>query len=164
MCKLSSSLNVHSGNINDTFVIGKIIGENLLAGDILALTGELGAGKTSLTQGLARGLGVSEHYQITSPTFTLINEYNGRCKLYHLDLYRLMEFQDMEDICYEEYLNGEGVCVIEWAEKIHNVFSEATIFISLTYIDDNSRKIVISGDDGRIIQLSKALECGGFNG
>ncbi len=135
-----------------------------MSGEIVALTGELGAGKTTLTQGIARGLGVSEQYQITSPTFTLVNEYFGKYRLYHIDLYRLTEFQDMGDICYEEYLDGIGVCVIEWAEKIDRVYSDATIFISLTYIDDNSRKISISGKAERLIQFSNALKCGGFNG
>jgi tRNA threonylcarbamoyladenosine biosynthesis protein TsaE len=162
MRNVPHSLNILSRNAEETFSIGRIIGDNLYAGDILALTGELGAGKTCLTQGIARGLGVSEDYQITSPTFTLINEYHGRLKLYHLDLYRLNDFNDMEDISFEECLYAEGVCVIEWAEKIKFGFHDQVISISITYLDEDKRKILISGDGDKVAKLSNVLESGGF--
>jgi tRNA threonylcarbamoyladenosine biosynthesis protein TsaE len=153
---------VISRNPEDTFFIGRIIGESLSAGDIVALSGDLGTGKTYLTKGIARGLGVSEQYQITSPTFTLINEYPGRLTLYHFDLYRLESFLDMINLGYEEYLFGKGVSVIEWAEKASDILPDETIFVSLTYLDENRRKMVISGNDEGMLNISNALKKGGY--
>lgn len=153
---------VISRNPEDTFSIGRIIGESLSAGDIVALSGDLGTGKTYLTKGIARGLGVSEQYQITSPTFTLINEYPGRLTLYHFDLYRLETFLDMINLGYEEYLFGEGVSVIEWAEKASDILPDETIFVSITYLDENRRKMVISGNDERLSNISNTLKNGGY--
>lgn len=153
---------VISRNPEDTFFIGRIIGKSLSAGDIVALSGDLGTGKTYLTKGIARGLGVSEQYQITSPTFTLINEYPGRLTLYHFDLYRLESFLDMINLGYEEYLFGKGVSVIEWAEKASDILPDETIFISLTYLDENRRKMVISGNDEGMLNISNALKKGGY--
>jgi tRNA threonylcarbamoyladenosine biosynthesis protein TsaE len=157
-----ASLNVVSGSAEETLSIGRIIGESLNAGDIVALTGELGAGKTCLAKGIAIGLGVSENHSITSPTFTLINEYRGNVLLYHFDLYRLIGLHDMEDLGYEEYLYGDGVCVIEWAEKIRDCFSDEVISIELTYLDENRRSISVSGEGGRISDISNALKNGGI--
>lgn len=162
MSKETSQLSVISSNPEETFFIGKIIGEHLTKGDVLALMGELGAGKTCFTHGVARGIGVPEGYRITSPSFTLINEYRGRVNLYHFDLYRLQSSQDMEDLGYEEYLFGEGVSVIEWADKMKDVLSEEALCFSFKYLDENIREIVISGQKKRITQISKALKSGGF--
>ena len=158
----SVQLNVISGSPEETFFIGTIIGDNLNAGDIVALTGELGAGKTCLTQGIGKGLGIPDKYQITSPTFTLINEYKGRLILYHLDLYRIKGLQDMENIGYEENLFGEGVSVVEWAEKIKEILPDETIFISMSYIDEDHRNMVILTDGERVTKISNALSNGGF--
>jgi len=146
----------------ETFYIGKVLGENLHAGDVVALMGELGAGKTCLTQGIARGFGIPERYQITSPTFTLMNEYPGKIVLYHLDLYRLSGVGDLEELGYEECFGGNSVLVIEWAEKIRDVLPDETLFISLTYLDDNRREIDIYGGVNRIALISVALKKGGF--
>ncbi|MDI6775938.1 MAG: tRNA (adenosine(37)-N6)-threonylcarbamoyltransferase complex ATPase subunit type 1 TsaE [Syntrophales bacterium] len=146
----------------ETFSLGKVLGENLHAGDVVALVGELGAGKTCLTQGIARGLGVPECYQITSPTFTLINEYPGRFVLYHLDMYRLSGVGDLEELGYEEYFGGDGVLVIEWAEKISAILPDETLFVSLTYLDENKREIDIYGGVNRIALILAALKEGGF--
>lgn len=129
----------------ETVQLGKCIGETIREGDILALSGELGSGKTCFTGGLARGLGISDQYSITSPTFTLINEYTGRCKLYHFDVYRLRGYEDLDDLGYEEYFSGKGVLVIEWAEKIDHVIPDDAFRINFEYIDENKRKIIING-------------------
>jgi len=162
MNKEASRLSILSGNPEETFSIGKIIGERLTKGDVLALMGELGSGKTCFTHGVARGIGVPEKYLITSPSFTLINEYRGKINLYHFDLYRLQGLQDMEDLGYEEYLFGEGVSVIEWADKMEDALSEEALRISFKYLDESSREIVISGEKERIAQISNALKSGGF--
>ena len=109
MNKEAFRLSILSGNPEETFSIGKIIGEYLTKGDVLALMGELGSGKTCFTHGVARGIGVPEKYLITSPSFTLINEYRGKINLYHFDLYRLQGLQDMEDLGYEEYLEKPAI-------------------------------------------------------
>jgi len=142
--------------------MGRIIASCLNAGDVVALTGELGAGKTCLTRGIARGLGVSQDYEIASPTFTLINEYHGRYMLYHFDLYRLKDNRDMEDMGFEEYFYGEGVSVIEWAEKLKDALPDETICITMTYIDENRRELLISAKSDKVARISDALKNGGF--
>jgi len=116
----------------------------LRAGDIISLTGDLGAGKTYFTQGLARGLGIDE--KITSPTFTLIKEYsniNG-VSLFHFDVYRLKSLQEMLDIGYDEYFFGDGVTVVEWGDKITPLISDEFLEIELKRLsDENTRKIKI---------------------
>ncbi|ABC77409.1 tRNA (adenosine(37)-N6)-threonylcarbamoyltransferase complex ATPase subunit type 1 TsaE [Syntrophus aciditrophicus] len=151
-----------SRKAEETLYIGKIIGSCLTAGDVVALIGELGAGKTSLTQGIARGLEISESYAITSPTFTLINEYPGRHVLYHFDVYRLQGSNDLEDMGYEEYFYGKGVSVIEWAEKIADIIPETAITIEITFLDENTRRIEISAPEKRLEEISSALSKGGF--
>jgi len=146
----------------DTHLIGRIIGKLLTAGDIIALIGDLGTGKTCITQGIARGLGISESYAITSPTFTLINEYPGRHVLYHFDVYRLQGSNDLEDMGYEEYFYGKGVSVIEWAEKITDIIPEFAITIWFTFLDENTRRIEISAPEKRMEEISSALSEGGF--
>ena len=143
----TAKLTVISRNPEETFLIGKIIGRNLIEKDVVALVGDLGTGKTCLTQGIARGLGVPDEYQITSPSFTLINEYQGRMMLYHFDLYRLSRASEMDDMGYEEYLFGEGVSVIEWADKVKGILPDETLFVSINYTDENERNIIISGQE-----------------
>jgi len=103
----------------ETLELGKTVGALLTAGDVISLDGDLGAGKTCFTTGVARGLGITG--RVTSPTFTLINEYySGRLPLYHLDVYRLGAPEELEDLGYEEYFYDTGVTMIEWAQKVEN--------------------------------------------
>jgi tRNA threonylcarbamoyladenosine biosynthesis protein TsaE len=157
-----TKLMVTSRNPEETFLIGKIIGRNLIESDVVGLVGDLGAGKTCLTQGIARGLGVPDEYQITSPSFTLINEYQGRMMLYHFDLYRLSRASEMDDMGYEEYLFGQGVSVIEWADKVKGILPDDTLFVLINYIDENERNIMISGQEKKIAIIMKELGNGGF--
>jgi tRNA threonylcarbamoyladenosine biosynthesis protein TsaE len=157
-----TKLMLTSRNPEETFLIGKIIGRNLIESDVVGLVGDLGAGKTCLTQGIARGLGVPDEYQITSPSFTLINEYQGRMMLYHFDLYRLSRASEMDDMGYEEYLFGQGVSVIEWADKVKGILPDDTLFVLINYIDENERNIMISGQEKKIAIIMKELGNGGF--
>jgi tRNA threonylcarbamoyladenosine biosynthesis protein TsaE len=146
----------------ETFRIGRILADGLKVGDVVALTGELGSGKTCLTQGIASGLGVQEGYAVTSPTFTLINEYPGRqMALYHLDVYRLTGCADLPEMGYDEYLSGRGVMVIEWAEKIREAVPVGALFVVMTYLEEYIRKIEISGCPDRIGFLQRTLKEGG---
>jgi tRNA threonylcarbamoyladenosine biosynthesis protein TsaE len=145
-----------SRNPQQTHDLGRILGDLCEPGDVIALVGELGAGKTCLTKGIARGLGVTERYPVTSPTFTLVNEYPGRLALYHLDLYRLAGSDDLIDLGYEEYCYGRGITVVEWADKIKDILPEGSLFVSMTYIDETTREIELEGQD-RIITKIRAL-------
>ena len=112
---MRSTSHIVSHSAEETLRIGAELGERLQPGDALLLTGDLGAGKTTLTQGIALGLGVAERPR--SPTFVMATEYHGRLPLYHLDLYRVDELAELGDLGLDEYLNGDGVTVVEWADR-----------------------------------------------
>lgn len=122
-------------NAEETIRLGERIGRILSDGIVIALIGKLGAGKTTLVKGIARGLGVKE--LIHSPTFTLIHEHKGRIPLYHFDLYRITEKEELHDIGYEEYFYGSGVTVIEWPEKIIDLLPPDHLEIHITGEDDH---------------------------
>ena len=142
-----------SKSAKQTFSIGFAVGRKAREGDVFALTGELGSGKTCFTGGLARGLGVGEEYAITSPTFTLINEYPGRCRLCHFDLYRLNHSSELLNLGYEEYISGEGVVVIEWAEKIAEVLPGDVVSVCFRYVDESKRIIGFIGTEKKVCEL-----------
>jgi len=135
--------------------LGISLGELAEAGDIFLLTGNLGSGKTCLTQGIAWGLGVKEY--AFSPSFVIVREYHGRLKLYHIDLYRLDHIEEVADLGLDEYLYGEGVCAVEWAENGMAVLPEEHLLINLSYISDTERSIVFEPKGKRYIQLLKTL-------
>ena len=126
----------------ETEALGEHLASCLAPGDLLALHGELGAGKTCLVRGIARGLGVDEG-SVASPSFTLINEYEGRLPLVHLDGYRLDSAEAFEELGLEDYFEGEGVLVIEWAEKVPDL-PEERIDIAIQWLDENRRDFRIS--------------------
>ncbi|MFA5321663.1 MAG: tRNA (adenosine(37)-N6)-threonylcarbamoyltransferase complex ATPase subunit type 1 TsaE [Smithella sp.] len=154
MNRKNVKIEIVSISAQQTWETGRSIGKKLKEGDILALSGELGSGKTCFTGGLARGLGVDEKYRITSPTFTLINEYPARYNLYHFDVYRIRDYSEFEDLGYEEYFCGKGVVVIEWAEKISSILPAETISIHFEYLDENGRRIIIKCPPGRLKELT----------
>ncbi len=158
MNKKNVLVEIASESAEQTFALGMAVGKEAGEGDVFALSGELGAGKTCFTGGLARGIGVNENYAITSPTFTLINEYPGRCRFYHFDVYRLNEIDELVDLGYDEYMSAKGVIAIEWAEKIKNALPEDTISVNFTYIDENKRIIRISGPKKRVRELVKDIK------
>ena len=130
---------IESFSAQDTFEAGRRLAESASAGEIYALLGDLGVGKTVFTKGFAEGLGITE--PVCSPTFTILQIYEeGRLPLYHLDVYRIEEPEEMEEVGLDEYLFGEGVCLIEWADRIEDM------------IPDTARRIVIEKD------LSKGLD------
>ena len=158
MVKKSKKIEIISSSAGQTAKIAADIGDKLKKGDILALSGELGSGKTCFTAGLAEGLGIGAQYKVTSPTFTLINEYPGRCKLYHFDVYRLNRDDEFDELGYEEIFYGDGVVVIEWAEKIKKILPENVIWINFEYIEENSRKIIISGAAKKLDELAREVK------
>jgi len=151
MNKKEAELRTHSEE--ETRRLGEIIGKNLVSGDLVALIGDLGSGKTCLTKGLAKSLGVSGQYEITSPTFTIVNEYPGRLTLWHVDAYRLDNSREMMDAGFEDFFNGGGVTVIEWAEKIQDILPTDTLFVMFEYIDETTRFIKLTGRDAVICNI-----------
>jgi len=127
----------------ETIKVGQKLAGRLSRGDVVVLYGDLGSGKTTFTKGIGKGLGVKNPRQINSPTFVLIKEYGARIPMYHLDLYRLDRLQDIEDIAVEEYIYGDGVTIIEWAEKITNILPKRYIAVRLTIKGENKRGIKI---------------------
>ena len=126
--------------IEDTKAFAQRIAEHLKPGSVIALTGPLGAGKTALSQAIAKALGVTEH--LTSPTFTIVCEYEtGRLPVYHFDVYRVHDEDELFEIGFDEYIHGKGVCLIEWADLIEDLLPEGTIRISLEYGSEEDERI-----------------------
>jgi tRNA threonylcarbamoyladenosine biosynthesis protein TsaE len=147
-----------STSVDETQRLSHTLGSLINQPLVLALTGNLGSGKTAFVQGLARGLEVPDKYYITSPTFTLINEYPGRCDLVHVDLYRLEKIDDLEDIGLDEMLHGRSVIAIEWADKLLNGLMAEHLSVSLKITDMNCRKLSLDATGHNEVNLIKALE------
>ena len=147
-----------TNSVSETIAIGKKIGSASKAGDIICIEGELGSGKTHLTKGIALGLGIKEY--ITSPTFTLVNEYEGRLRLYHFDVYRIDDPDEIEAIGFDEYIFSDAVSVIEWSDLIKELIPEEHIQINISKDsagDDNVRKIKISWQGKRYDYMKEIL-------
>ncbi len=143
-----------SNSIEETKEIGYMLGKSLDEGDVVCLTGDLGAGKTTITKSIALGLDV--HEDVTSPTFTIINEYEGRLPVYHFDVYRINNIEEMYDIGYEEYFYGKGICIVEWASKIEELIPKEHLWIEIKLGNTlNSRELYFRGSTekfGKIIE------------
>ena len=129
----------------ETEAVGAALGRVIPAGTVIAYRGDLGAGKTAFTRGLARGLGYAE--PVTSPTYTIVNEYlGGRLPLFHFDMYRLASSDDLWDIGWEDYLDRSGVCAVEWSENVADAM-EGSISITIEKLGDDARRITIEGGE-----------------
>ena len=124
----------------ETMRLGRKIGKLLKQGDVIALIGNLGAGKTVIAGGLCCGLGVKEDY-ITSPTYTIINQYDGKIPVYHIDLYRLKNLDELYNLGWDEYIYGHGVCIIEWADRAAEMLSEEYLMVNIEVTGLDKRKI-----------------------
>ncbi|WP_400245187.1 tRNA (adenosine(37)-N6)-threonylcarbamoyltransferase complex ATPase subunit type 1 TsaE [Niallia sp. JL1B1071] len=140
-------------NAEETIGFAERIGLLLEAGDVITLEGDLGAGKTTFTKGIAKGLGIAK--TVNSPTFTIIKEYQGKLPLYHMDVYRLKDSE--EDLGFDEYFEGDGVTVVEWAHLIEDQLPVEFLQIQLFYDNTSGRKIVLSPKGSRYMQLCKEL-------
>jgi tRNA threonylcarbamoyladenosine biosynthesis protein TsaE len=137
-----------TGSVEETQSLAAHLGELVQAGDVMCLSGDLGAGKTTFTQGLARGLGVTE--PVSSPTFTIIKEYDeGRIPLYHMDIYRLGENAVMEDLGWDDYFYGSGISVVEWAEWLEELLPEDRINLTIKNLPDGGRDLQFEGTGPR---------------
>lgn len=131
--------------------VGMRLGKLAKPGDVILLVGTLGAGKTCLTQGIARGLGISEY--TTSPSFVLVREYQGRLSLYHIDLYRIDSIEEVAQLGLDDYLYGNSVCVVEWADKGLSVFPEEHLLIEIQFISSNKRKLIFVPSGARYTEM-----------
>lgn len=143
----------------ETYQFGVEIGQLLNVGDLLAFSGDLGAGKTCCIQGIAVGLGVQDASQVTSPTFTLINEYQGRFPIYHFDVYRLSKKEELYDLGYEEYFYGDGVALVEWADRILEFLPTEYVGLYFHIQPDQSRQIEIQACGESYERLVQTLRC-----
>lgn len=149
-------LKINIENIKETEKIGYMLGKLLTGGEVICMTGDLGAGKTTMTQSIAKGLEVEDY--VTSPTFTIINEYEGRCPLYHFDVYRINDVDEMYDLGYEEYFYSDGVSIIEWADIIKEILPKERLNIEINKNDNiEDREIIIKGTGEKYINIIKLL-------
>ncbi len=125
-------------NPEETQTLGEKLGKTLKRGDVIALVGDLGTGKTCLTQGIARGVGIASDEVVNSPSYILINEYNGKIPIYHIDLYRLENSEEITELGLSEYIEGDGICIIEWAERMSDLLPDTCIKIHITLADTNA--------------------------
>lgn len=138
---------------DETERLGERLAEQLKAGDVITLEGDLGAGKTTFTKGIARGLGVQR--VVNSPTFTIIKEYEGHLPLYHMDVYRL-EDQD-EDLGFDEYFYGDGVTVVEWAQFIQDMLPEEYLTITIKHVKEEEREFIFIPNGKRYVRICEEL-------
>lgn len=142
-----NDINFESFSAADTFEFGRKLGEKAKAGDVFTLVGDLGVGKTVFTQGFAAGLGINDH--VNSPTFTILQCYDeGRIPLYHFDVYRIGDVSEMDEIGFDEFVDGDGVCLIEWADLISEILPEELIRVEI-------KKDLDKGFDYRKISVRK---------
>ncbi|MEX1325783.1 MAG: tRNA (adenosine(37)-N6)-threonylcarbamoyltransferase complex ATPase subunit type 1 TsaE [Desulfobacterales bacterium] len=144
--------------MQETQKLGKTIGQWIKLPLVIGLSGDLGSGKTAFVQGLAEGLEVPDEYYITSPTFTLVNEYPGRFPLIHIDLYRLDGIHDFEDIGLDELMYDQAVIAIEWAEKMSHQLPDDHLAMTFEITNDNGRKISLNAFGHSIVDLTKPLD------
>lgn len=151
-----TALQLISHSPEQTQSLGRYLGRLAQASDVFLLTGNLGSGKTCLTQGIAWGLGVKEY--AFSPSFVIVREYHGRLPLYHIDLYRLDCIEEIVNLALEEYFYGDGICVVEWAEKGMDVLPKENLWIKLDYISATDRSLALEPGSERYIRLLESLK------
>ena len=146
-----------TNGVSETIAWGERLGALLTRGDFIALVGELGSGKTQFAKGVAVGLAVDASIPVTSPTYTLMNAYSGRLSLYHFDLYRLHGDQDVVDLGFDEYFGGDGVCLVEWAERLVDEMPDARLEIALTNAGGERRYLAFHPHGERATDIVRKL-------
>ena len=148
----------HSNSDHKTINVGRKLGELLREGDVIALVGRLGSGKTWFTKGLALGIEVSRNTIVTSPSFSLLNTYEGRCPLFHIDAYRLERLSDFLSAGLDEYFYKDGIVAMEWADRWPEILPDRTVRVELAIVDHSSRKIALSGHHRRAVEVLESVE------
>jgi tRNA threonylcarbamoyladenosine biosynthesis protein TsaE len=147
----------HVRDLAETERLGRRLGELLFPGTVIALVGQLGAGKTHLTRAIAEGLGVSNPAAVNSPTFVLIQEYPARFPIYHFDAYRLSGPREFQELGTDEYFGGEGVCIVEWADKVEATLPAEHLRIDIRVVSENERQFDITATGERYEAVLKSL-------
>ena len=132
----------------ETGQVGEKLAKKLVPGDVVALYGDLGAGKTAFVRGLAKGLGIC--CRVSSPTFTIVNEYLGDIPLFHFDMYRLSSVDELFEIGWEDYLQRGGICAVEWSENVSGAFPPETYCVTIEKVSESGRRVIIHREDGKI--------------
>jgi len=154
---MNPSVNLVLDNLAKTVHFGRHLGTMAMPGDIFTLSGDLGSGKTTLTQAIGQGIAVPDHCYITSPTFSLLHEYPGRIPLYHMDLYRLASAEEVIELGFEDYLYGEGLTVIEWPDRLQDLIPASRLDIHLTFAGQNSRLAALTAYGNMVPRLTSFL-------
>jgi len=149
-----------SVSATETIRFGERLGKLLAPGYVIALLGELGAGKTTMVKGIVRGLGVTDRRAVKSPTFALVHRYEGRMPVYHFDAYRLESTQEMLDIGSDEMIYGDGVSIIEWADKVPECLPEEYLKVTLIAVSENERTIEVCGYGDRYNEIIDSITVG----
>lgn len=150
-----SFLNLVTESPEETQRLGTRLGKLAQLGDVFLLVGGLGTGKTCLTQGIAWGLGIEGY--ATSPSFVVINQYQGRLPFFHIDLYRLDRIEEVIELGLEDYLYGRGVCVVEWADKALDMFPEERLLVEISFLSDTRRNFVLRPSGQRYVEMLSQL-------
>lgn len=153
-----ASVTCRTSSGEETIGLGQRLGTCLQEGDVVALTGDLGSGKTWFTKGLALGMGVPPDEVVTSPSFALMNAYEGRCTLFHMDVYRLETVSDFLDAGLDEYLHGSGVAVMEWADRWPEILPEMHLKVRIAILNEHSRKITLSGSHPEAMRILREMK------
>lgn len=146
---------VLSRSAEETQRLGRLLGEQAWPGEVVLLVGELGSGKTCLAQGVARGLGITE--PVLSPSFVILRQYSGRLPLYHIDLYRIERPEEVADLGLDDYLYGDGVSLVEWAERGMALFPPQHLLIELEFVAETERRLRLHPRDGRYWEAVERL-------
>ncbi|MGB9625758.1 MAG: tRNA (adenosine(37)-N6)-threonylcarbamoyltransferase complex ATPase subunit type 1 TsaE [Phycisphaerae bacterium] len=153
---MSHALDLESNSPETTQAIGWTLGAALRTGDVVALVGPLGAGKTVLVKGIAAGAGVNDPKRVTSPTFVIVNEHEGRLRLFHVDAYRLRDGRELEALGFREFLEL-GAVVVEWADRVDGALPAERLTITIEPVGASLRRLHLRGDDERARQLMQAV-------
>jgi len=149
-----------SVSVGETIKFGERLGKLLAPGHVIALAGELGAGKTTMVKGIVQGLGVTDRRAVRSPTFALVHRYEGRIPVYHFDAYRLENAQEMLDIGSDEMIYGDGVSIIEWADNVSECLPEEYLKVTLIAVSENERTIEVCGYGDRYNKIIESVVMG----
>ncbi len=151
---------IYLRNLSDTNRFGVFLGKTACPGDIICLDGDLGAGKTALAQAIARGLEVVESCYVTSPSFAILHEYEGRIPLYHMDFYRLRDSDEVVDLGFDEYFYLSGLTLIEWSRRAMEILPDERLSLTITRNTDESRTVTLTASDSytkRVLEISKEM-------
>jgi len=155
---MNSSIKLKLNDAEATTSFGKLLGRFLVRGQVIALSGELGAGKTTLVKAIASGIGIPKEVIVSSPSYTLINEYEGRMPLYHFDLYRLESASEIYDLGFSEYIEDNGISVIEWADVAPEVLPANHLEIKILILEEDEREIILTGKGAAYSKIINKLK------